>query len=315
MEVPVYLFTGFLEAGKTRMIQESLEDRNFNRGEKTLVLMCEEGMEEYDLSRFPQKNVWVEPIEEIDHLNPQYLSRLEKTYKAERVLVEYNGMWPIDEFFRNLPKNWMVYQEIMTADTATFLSYNQNMRQQMVDKLGGCEMIVLNRCDGVTDEQRMEIHKVVRGVSRRADIAYEFRDGKVEYDTIEDPLPFDIEADPIAVEDRDFALWYRDLMEEPAKYEGKTVLFKGMVARHKKLSDSTFLAGRHVMVCCAEDISFKPIVCEAPEAVDFENRSWMMIKARIEIYKHKMYKSAGPVLKLISATPAAPPEQEVATFY
>ena len=315
MEVPVYLFTGFLEAGKTRMIQESLEDQNFNRGEKTLVLMCEEGVEEYDLSKFPKKNVWVEPIEEIDSLTPQYLTKLEKTYKAERVLVEYNGMWPIDELFRNLPKNWMVYQEIMVADTTTFLPYNQNMRQQMVDKLQGCEMIVLNRCDGATDDQKTEIHKVVRGVSRRADIAYEYSDGKVEYDNIEDPLPFDIEADVIAIEDRDFALFYRDLMEEPQKYEGKTVLFKGMVARHKKLSGDTFLVGRHVMVCCAEDISFKPIVCEAGESVNYENRSWMMVKAKIEIYKHKMYKSAGPVLKLISATPAAAPEQEVATFY
>ena len=315
MEVPVYLFTGFLEAGKTRMIQESLEDQNFNRGEKTLILMCEEGVEEYNLSRFPQKNVWVEPIEEIDWLNPQHLSKLEKTYKAERVLVEYNGMWPIDELFRNLPKNWMVYQEIMVADTTTFLSYNQNMRQQTVDKLSGCEMIVLNRCDGASEEEKLEIHKVVRGVSRRADIAYEYKDGRVEYDNIEDPLPFDVEADVIAIEDRDFALWYRDLMEEPQKYEGKTVCFKALIARHKKLSDSTFLAGRHVMVCCAEDISYKPIVCEAEEAVPYENKSWMMITAKIAIYQHKMYRSPGPVLKLISAHPAAPPEAEVATFY
>ena len=32
MELPVYLFTGFLEAGKTRFIQETLEDRRFNSG-------------------------------------------------------------------------------------------------------------------------------------------------------------------------------------------------------------------------------------------------------------------------------------------
>ena len=46
MEIPVYLFTGFLEAGKTRFIQETLEDERFNAGERTLLLLCEEGVEE-----------------------------------------------------------------------------------------------------------------------------------------------------------------------------------------------------------------------------------------------------------------------------
>ena len=47
-EVPVYLFTGFLEAGKTKMIQETLEDEGFNDGSHILLLVCEEGLEEYD---------------------------------------------------------------------------------------------------------------------------------------------------------------------------------------------------------------------------------------------------------------------------
>ena len=57
-DLPVYLFTGFLDAGKTRFIQETLEDKRFNNGEKTLVLICEEGVEEYDLSKMPKKNIW-----------------------------------------------------------------------------------------------------------------------------------------------------------------------------------------------------------------------------------------------------------------
>ena len=42
-EIPVYLFTGFLDAGKTTFIQETLEDPQFNDGQKTLILLCEEG--------------------------------------------------------------------------------------------------------------------------------------------------------------------------------------------------------------------------------------------------------------------------------
>ena len=45
-EIPVYLFTGFLEAGKTKFIQETLEDPRFNGDkEKTLLLLCERSEE------------------------------------------------------------------------------------------------------------------------------------------------------------------------------------------------------------------------------------------------------------------------------
>ena len=47
-EIPVYLFVGFLESGKTKFIQETFEDPNFDSGDKTLLLVCEEGEEEYN---------------------------------------------------------------------------------------------------------------------------------------------------------------------------------------------------------------------------------------------------------------------------
>ena len=69
-EIPVYLFTGFLDAGKTKFIQETLEDVRFNNGESTLLLLCEEGEEEYDPSAFSGKNVFIEAIEEQEELTP-----------------------------------------------------------------------------------------------------------------------------------------------------------------------------------------------------------------------------------------------------
>ncbi len=53
---PVYLFTGFLESGKTKFIQETLEDKRFCNGERTMLLVCEEGEEEYDESRSPTRS-------------------------------------------------------------------------------------------------------------------------------------------------------------------------------------------------------------------------------------------------------------------
>ena len=51
VETPVYLFVGFLESGKTKFIQETMEDPRFASGEKTLLLVMEEGIEEYETSR------------------------------------------------------------------------------------------------------------------------------------------------------------------------------------------------------------------------------------------------------------------------
>lgn len=75
-DVPVYLFTGFLEGGKTKFIQETMEDPRFNKGERTLLLLCEEGEEEYDISTYPAKNVYQEVIEDESELNPEHLTEL-----------------------------------------------------------------------------------------------------------------------------------------------------------------------------------------------------------------------------------------------
>ena len=167
-EIPVYLFTGFLEAGKTKLIQETMEDKRFNAGESTLILLCEEGTEELDFSAFSSQNVHLVTVEDPSAFTPEYLSKLEKLYKAERVMVEYNGMWMLDAFYNALPQNWLVYQEFMLADATTFVQYNLNMRQQMVDKLQSAEVIVFNRYNSAIDKN--ELHKIVRGSSRKAAI-------------------------------------------------------------------------------------------------------------------------------------------------
>lgn len=224
-EIPVYLFLGFLESGKTKFIQETLEDKRFNNGERTLLLICEEGVEEYNPAKFPSKNVFIRTLDDKSELNEANLQRLVDECSAERVVIEYNGMWLINDLFTNMPDGWAIYQVMFFADASTFLNYNANMRSLVVDKLNMCELVVFNRMDKSYDAQ--EFHKIVRGVSRRTEIAYEYTDGTVAYDDIEDPLPFDVEADEIVIEDNDYALFYRDIMEEPKKYDGQNRYIQG----------------------------------------------------------------------------------------
>ncbi len=312
-DIPVYLFTGFLEAGKTKFIQETLEDRRFCNGERTLLLVCEEGEEEYAPEQFADPAVFIRVLESQDDLNPATLSRYVEETKAERVVIEYNGMWMLDALYTAMPEGWMVYQEFLFADATTFLGYNSNMRQLVYDKLKSCELVVFNRFRPEMD--KMAFHKIVRGASRRADIAYEAPDGKVVYDDIEDPLPFDINAPVIEIRDEDFALWYRDLSEEPKKYEGKTVRFKCRALVRSKLPKETFVAGRHVMTCCVEDIQFAGLVCQWEHAGSIRDDSWMILTARINFKFNRAYGKRGPVLSYISAEPCEAPAQDVATFY
>lgn len=313
MEIPVYLFTGFLDSGKTSFIQGTLEDSRFNGGERTLVLLCEDGETELDISRYPSKSVFVELIDDQTMLNSQHLTSLQKKHRAQRVMIEYNGMWLLRDLFSNMPKNWVIYQEMMFADANTFVAYNANMRNLVVDKLGSPEVVVFNRARKGLD--KMALHKIVRGVSRRVDIAYEYGENDVEYDDIEDPLPFDKNADVIDVADIDYALWYRDLSEELNSYDEKSVTFKGQVVVDRSVPKGCFIIGRPLMTCCADDIRFAGLVCEWDGAATLKSRDWVSVTASISIREHACYGRVGPVLTAISVDKADAPENEVATFY
>lgn len=312
-EMPVYLFTGFLESGKTKFIQETLEDKRFCNKEKTLLLVCEEGEEEYAPEQFATDTVVIRVLEGQEQLTTENLTKWAQETKADRVVIEYNGMWLLDALYAAMPEGWVVYQEFMFADAGTFLSYNGNMRQLVYDKLKSCELVVFNRFK--PDMDKMEFHKVVRAASRRADIAYESTDGKVVYDDIEDPLPFDLNAPVIEIGDADFAEWYRDLGETPANYEGKTVRFKCHALKRSKMPANTFIVGRHVMTCCVEDIQFAALVCQWDKADTVQDDSWMILTAKLNFKFNKAYGRKGPVLSYVSHELCEAPEQPVATFY
>ena len=311
--VPVYLFTGFLEGGKTKFIQETLEDKRFCNGERTLLLVCEEGEEEYAPEQFATDTVEIRVVETPEELTTEHLQAWYKETRAERVVIEYNGMWLLDALYQAMPQDWVVYQEFMFADARTFLSYNSNMRQLCFDKMKSAELVVFNRFERSMD--KMEFHKIVRGASRRADIAYELVGGKVEYDEIQDPLPFDLNAPIVEIGDDDYAEWYRDMSEEPKKYEGKTLRFKCRALVRQKLGKGSFVVGRHVMTCCVEDIQFAGLVCQWDKADTVKDDTWMILTARMNFKFSRAYGRKGPVLTYVSHEPCERPEKDVATFY
>ncbi len=317
-EIPVYLFTGFLESGKTTFIQEVLEGSDFNNGEKSLLLVCEEGEVEYDPSSFngDPKNIDIEIIDSEEDINPDYLDALISKHNSERVIIEYNGMWLLEKLFTGMPENWIVYQEMTFSDATTFLTFNQNMRQQVFDKLKTADLVVFNRCDRetFTEDIKIEFHKIVRVANKKNQIIYEYGPNDTEPDTIEDPLPFDIEANPIAIKEEDFAEWYRDVNDEAEKYDGKRVVVKGRVAKGPGLPERSFVFGRHVMTCCAADIQFAGLLAVYERTNNVKHGGWVDIDAIIKVEETPVYGEAGPVLYCESVKASLPADPEVATF-
>ena len=316
-QVPVYLFTGFLESGKTKFAQETLQDSTFNNGDRMLLLVCEEGIEEYAPDEFAAPNIFMEVIEDESELTTENLAALLKKHRASYVIVEYNGMWMLDSLYSSMPPEWVVAQEFMFVDSTTFLNYNNNMRQLMVDKLQSCELVVFNRFPEGDEDLKMQAHVIVRATNRRCDIAFETPDGKITYDDIEIPLPYDLNAPVVEIADDDYAIFLQDIMDQPDKYRDKVVRLKGRtVSKSRSLKPGYFYFGREVMTCCANDIRFLPLLSEWKDVKSVSTMSWYEVTARVDIRNlPEVYEGPGPVLHVRKIIPCAVPAKEVATFF
>ena len=146
---PVFVINGFLESGKTEFIRFTLQQDYFRTKGVTLLLLCEEGENEYDADLLKRTNTVVEVIEKKEDFIGSKLIELEKKHKPERILVEYNGMWLVSKFEQmDLPMGWGIEQEITCADASTYQTYigNNNLKSIFMDMVRNADMVVFNRC-------------------------------------------------------------------------------------------------------------------------------------------------------------------------
>ncbi len=308
-DIPVYLIAGFLDAGKTNFINGILED-GFARQDRTLLLCCEEGEEEYNPKALD--NVTVITMEDEEELKCSYLKELEKKYRPQQVLIEYNGMWQMERLYREvLPANWVLYQIMTMVEASTFDLYAKNMGQLMMEKITNADMLVFNRC---TPELRDSLRKRnLRMVNRRADIFLENVDGSSEDYLTGDECPFDLNQDVIDIPDDDFGVWYVDVMDHPDRYNGKLVHMK-LIMCHSKKYPGIHCPGRFAMVCCENDVQFLGLIAKGDTLDQYANRDWIEVTAKMSAEKHKAYKGVGPVMNVLSVAPCEKPAQEVVTF-
>ena len=313
-EIPVYFFTGFMDSGKTTLIQETLFENGFAEDDdRILIIACEDGDIEYDTEKLKTINASVAMVESEADFNTEHLQEIADEYRPDAVFIEYNGTWGVGDVYEmELPRNWVIVQSLATVDATTFEMYMANMRPMMMEQFFRAEVVIINRCDDDTPKSKFRGN--IKAVNRPAQIVYERADGTI--DDREEELPFDINADVIEISDADYALWFMDCMENPKNYDGKTVHFLGLVYNPKdgKLKRGVIVPGRFAMTCCIEDITFLGMMCKTGMENTPEHRSWIDLTARIKVEFAKEYKGRGPILYPIELKPAEKPEDELVYF-
>lgn len=311
-QIPVYLFTGFLESGKTSFIRDTVTDPDFIDGERTLIILCEEGEEELDKEALAKFKVDVVTVEDEEDLTTEFIKECESKYKPVRVLIEYNGMWKVSRLVEEvLPKNWELVQVISTIDATTFEMYNSNMKPLLMEQISLSDLVVFNRCK--PDMKKGSSKRSIRAFNRKATVCFEGEDGELLPET-DDDLPYDIHADEIQLEDYDYGTWYMDAMDHPKKYEKKKMKFKAVVYKNRNFPGNVFVPGRFAMTCCADDIAFIGCVCHYDGAEQLKNREWVEVEAQVRVEYRKEYKGKGPVLYATKVEKAEKPEEDLVYF-
>jgi len=309
--IPVYLITGFLDSGKTTLLLDTLNMDYFADGQRTVLLRCECGEVEYDQAELSKLNTRIVSVERQEELTDALLDQIERRYQPQRILIEYNGMWPLDRL-RNLhmPKDWGLYQIVTLMQGSAFELYRSNLQSMIVDMATEADLVLFNRC--TPDMPLAAWKRSIRSVNRQAQIVFEDKDG--EELEVEDILPYHLEERHITLENDDYGIWYLDIQEHPQRYIGKTITYRAQALVEKRFPKGTFVPGRNAMTCCADDIRFFGFLCKYDKAKQFKTGQWLDMTAEIRYEENAVYDGEGVVLYATEATPAEKPEEALIYF-
>lgn len=309
-QIPIFLINGQLDSGKTRFITETIEMGQFAEAQNKLLIVCEEGEEEYDNQMLKDNGVDMEVLQK-EEFTTEKLKELDKKYDPWLVIVEYNGMWE-PQLIADVAKpfGWQIYQSITLFDATSFNIQWANMKSILAESVKNVDLVVFNRSK--SSMQLGNYRRSIKALNPAVQIVFE--DEKGEMMSIAEQLPYDIHADVIEIDDCDYGIWYMDVSERPDVYKNKTVQFKGQVLKNKYFKDKNFVPGRKVMTCCADDTQFVGYISFYDNIASLENKQWVTVTATVKFEFQMAYKKKGPVLYVSKVVEAEAPKDELVYF-
>lgn len=312
MKTRIYLFTGFLDSGKSTFINDTITTTDFCENEKSLLIVSEEGEFEYNQEQIESFNCDIVYVSNEDQWTYEYFEELKAKYNPTQVLIEVNGMFNINRIIAcSLPSDWEIVQVLTTINAQTFALYIQNMRSLVFQHVAHTDLLIFNRIDNSI--KKSFLRNNIKAINSTCQIIYEKEDGTVN--TMEDDeLPFDITAPELNILDHDFGIFCMDALDHPEKYEGKIITMKGkFIGRDKQLEDG-FVIGRLAMVCCEDDTSLIGMICEHPSAKQLIPNEWIEVKGVIELDYDPSIGGNVCILKVDHLKVVPPLDNEYVTF-
>lgn len=294
-QLPVFVINGFLEAGKTQFMKFTMQQEYFRTDGNTLLIVCEEGEEEYDEGLLESTHTTAKYIDDINDLTLQKMEELTKEVNPERILIEWNGLWEQDKL--EIPDIWFINQMITIFDTSTLDLYikNKDLKAYMGKMLRNSELVICNRADDIDEDTLSAYHLQIKAMAPNAEIIFEGEEGEITGD-FSINLPYDLDDAKLVIKSEDYGVFYVDTMDRPEKYDGKEVEFTAQVVRPNGIDDDILITGRRAMTCCEADIQFLGFVCKYKGAKNFKNKDWVKVKGKIKFEMNKQYRAKGPVI-------------------
>ena len=294
-QLPVFVINGFLEAGKTQFMKFTMQQEYFRTEGNTLLIVCEEGDEEYDEKLLSSTHTTIKYIEDIKDFTIQNMERFTKEVNPERILIEWNGLWEQDKF--EIPDIWFINQMITIYDTSTLDLYikNKDLKAYMGKMLINSELVICNRADNIDEDILSTYHLQIKAMAPNAEIIFEGEEGEITGD-FSINLPYNLDDKKLIIKPEDYGVFYIDIMDRTEKYDTKEVEFTAQVVRPEGIGDDVLITGRRAMTCCEADIRFLGFVCNYRGAKNFKNKDWVKIKGKIKVEVNKQYRAKGPVI-------------------
>lgn len=305
---PVYVFSGFLDSGKTRSIKTSLYDERFNQGESTLIVCFEQGDEEYDNKFLKSTNSEVVYLDSINDLTIDKQKELNKQYDSDRIFIELNGMEDDNLLYNNgFCSEWELAQTLVTIDASKFMLHMTNMRQFMFNHVVNAECAILNRADGV---DKKYLRNNLKSINQRLELIFEDKDGNIST-IVQDDL-FDTSKD-LFIEDIDYGLWYMDAVDNADKYDNVKITLKIKKCKDDDINPGVVVMGRQAMVCCANDIQEIALSVVNADKYNLENNKYYYVTGIIHSLRDEdNYKVC--VLYADDIKEAEPPQVDLVNF-
>ncbi|MCI5723900.1 MAG: hypothetical protein MR283_07885 [Erysipelotrichaceae bacterium] len=281
MATPVYLFTGFLDSGKTSLILDTLNDASFMEGNSRILILClEQGEVAYNDKYLSARKAFVEYLDSPDQLTEEKIHELDTIYHPSQVFIEYNGTLPITDFILSkMPDYWPLVQILTTIDASTFEMYIGAMRSMIYEQIKYSDTIICNRC--TPDTSASLLRGNIKAINKKTQIFYEGVHG-APVTLKEGTLPFDINAPLLDIKDDDYGIWYMDATENPDKYDGKEIILRGKFSETLPGYHQTFIMGRQAMVCCANDTSLCGLTVTGVKVEELQKDHWYQVQGNLK---------------------------------